>query len=86
MGLNIKSPAAEGLIRELALKRGVSLTEAVTQAVSEALEREVSVRERQLAEYRARIAEIQAAVAKAPVLDPRPWQEIRDEMSEEGLR
>ena len=39
MGLNIKNPETERLIRELAEKSGKSQTEAVTIAVREALER-----------------------------------------------
>jgi antitoxin VapB len=39
MGLSIKNPEAERLIRELAEKTGKGQTEAVTVAVREALER-----------------------------------------------
>jgi antitoxin VapB len=39
MGINIKNPEAERLIRELAEKTGKGQTEAVTIAVREALER-----------------------------------------------
>ena len=39
MGLNIKNPETERLIRELARKTGKGQTEAVTAAVREALER-----------------------------------------------
>ncbi len=40
MGINIKSPTAETLIRELAALRGVSLVTAVTEAVEREIERE----------------------------------------------
>lgn len=40
MGINIKSPAAEMRIRELAVLRGVSLVAAVTDAVEHAIARE----------------------------------------------
>jgi hypothetical protein len=40
MGLNIKNPETDGLIRELAALRGVNLTTAVTLAVRGELERE----------------------------------------------
>ena len=40
MGINIKSPGAETLIRELAALRGVSLVTAVAEAVSHEIARE----------------------------------------------
>jgi antitoxin VapB len=40
MSLNIKSPEAHRMARELAQLRGVSLTNAVTEALREKLERE----------------------------------------------
>lgn len=40
MGLNIKNPESEELIRELATMRGVSLVAAVTDAVKNEIERE----------------------------------------------
>jgi antitoxin VapB len=44
MGLNIKNPRSEELIRELAALKGVSLVTAVTEAAREALEREKAAR------------------------------------------
>jgi antitoxin VapB len=40
MGLNIKNPRSEELIRELAALRGVSLVTAVTEAVEHEIQRE----------------------------------------------
>jgi hypothetical protein len=40
MGINIKNPAVETRIRELAALRGVSLVAAVTEAVEREIERE----------------------------------------------
>ena len=40
MGLNIKNPRSEELVRELAALRGVSLVTAVTQAVENEIQRE----------------------------------------------
>ena len=40
MGINIKSPAAEMRIRELAALRGVNLVTAVTEAVEHEIKRE----------------------------------------------
>jgi len=44
MGLNIKNPETDGLIRELAALKGVSLTTAVTLAVRGEVEREKAIR------------------------------------------
>jgi len=44
MGLNIKNPETEGLIRELAALKRVSLTTAVTIAVRGEVEREKAIR------------------------------------------
>lgn len=57
MGINIKNPETERLIRELAQKTGKGRTEAVTIAVREALER---VRRKGIAE---RIMEISRETA-----------------------
>lgn len=40
MALNIKNPAVQAAVRELAERRGLSLTAAVGEAVEEALQRE----------------------------------------------
>jgi antitoxin VapB len=40
MGLNIKNPRSEGLIRELAALRGLSIVSAVTEAVEHEIQRE----------------------------------------------
>lgn len=47
MGLNIKNPKSEELIRELAELRGVSLVTAVTEAVKHAIEREKEIHRKQ---------------------------------------
>ncbi len=44
VGLNIKNPETDGLIRELAALKGVSLTTAVTLAVRGEVEREKAIR------------------------------------------
>ena len=80
MGLNIKNPSTEAAIRELAAIRGVSLTTAVDQAVRASLGDPQEER-RQESERRRKAAEaIVREVALLPVLDPRPWQVINDEM------
>ena len=42
MAFHVRDPGADNLVRELARKRGVGLTEAIKQAVAEALERETA--------------------------------------------
>jgi antitoxin VapB len=44
MAFHVRDPGADSLVRELARKRGVGLTEAIKQAVAEALERETAER------------------------------------------
>lgn len=43
MGLSIKNPKAESLVRELAELRGVSLVTALTEAVEQEIKREKAV-------------------------------------------
>lgn len=71
MGINIKNPETERLIRELADKTGKGQTEAVTMAVRAALERlddEATTRER---------FEAMGRIAKqtAPLLKDFDWDE-----------
>ncbi|HVY20803.1 MAG TPA: type II toxin-antitoxin system VapB family antitoxin [Bauldia sp.] len=63
MGINIKNPETEQLIRELAAKTGKGQTEAVTIAVREALAR---LERRGLAERLMAIAEQTAPLFKPP--------------------
>lgn len=70
MGLNSKNDEAERLIRELAMKQGESLTEVVTAAVRERLER--LRRENQRASRIVAMLEIGRACAAA--LPPQPDQ------------
>jgi antitoxin VapB len=75
MALNIKSPEADRLARELARITGESLTEAVTKSLRERLEREVGrayEKERRLEGIR----EMQRVVAELPVFDDRTPDEI----------
>jgi antitoxin VapB len=75
MALNIKSPEADRLARELARITGESLTEVVTKSLRERLEREVGrtyEKERRLEGIR----EIQRVVAELPVFDDRTTDEI----------
>jgi len=78
MALNIKSGETDRLVRELAALTGESITDAVTKAVAERLER---CRRQTEAARAARAAKIDAIVKSArrlPVLDPRTPDEIME--------
>jgi len=83
MGLSIKNPKSEELIRELATLRGVSLVTAVTQAAQEALERERAFRRESRLEWLHRITKETAAIMN----DGRTSKELMDELydNETGL-
>jgi antitoxin VapB len=76
MGLSIKNDDVERMLRELAARRGVSLTEAMRQALVHEIERDDAARK---AEVAARVARIMAFVEETknlPVLDDRSDEEI----------
>lgn len=74
MALSIKSEEADRLARELAAKRGVSLTEAVVSALKAELRRE---RSSKAPSARAeKLLEIGRRCAAAPVFDTRTDDEI----------
>jgi antitoxin VapB len=73
MALNIKSEEADRLARALAAETGESLTEAVTRALAERLERQ---RRRRSCSRGVAIQEIRERVSRLPVLDQRPEDEI----------
>jgi antitoxin VapB len=72
MGMSIKNAEVEAMLRDLATKRGVTLTEALRQALSAELEREAE----KLAERKKRIQAIIEDFQKLPVLDHRTPDEI----------
>ena len=83
MALNIKSPETERVVRELAKRTGLSITEAVHQAATEKLRTMEIDREARLArmtpaqrEKLRRIEEICKRAAALPVLDKRTPDEI----------
>ena len=77
MALNIKSAETDRLARELAALTGESITEAVTKALDERIARERKERNGlRREELRAKLREVREAFSKAPVLDPRPVDEI----------
>ena len=71
MALSIKTAEADRLARELAAATGESLTDAVTEALRERLER---VKSRD--DYLHRIRRLQDEYASLPVVDPRTPDEI----------
>jgi antitoxin VapB len=73
MALSIKSDEADRLARELADVTGETLTDAVTEALRERLERE---RGRATGDIERRLELLAADVARLPVLDDRPADEI----------
>jgi len=72
--LNIKSPEADKLARELARRTGKSITDVITTALQESLARETArAGRRTLAED---LREIGQRCAALPDLDPRSAEEI----------
>lgn len=73
MAISIKDPEADRLARALAEATGESLTTAIRRALEERLQRETRRARPQLA---AEVRRIQERLARLPVLDPRPADEI----------
>jgi antitoxin VapB len=69
MGLSIKNDETERLVRELARRKGVGVTTAVRLAVSNEL-KNTPMPGKDPEKVMAAIREIQARVAKLPVIDP----------------
>jgi len=77
MALNIKNEETERLARELARRRGTGITEAVTHALRQEVERERKRPRRNDVEERLRrVRAIVAEVKALPVLDDRSPDEI----------
>lgn len=74
MALNIKNPEADRLARELAETTDESVTQAVTRALRERLERVTG--RRRAAGLREEIARMQERIARLPRLDRRSDEEI----------
>jgi antitoxin VapB len=86
MGLNIKRPATEAAIRELATRTGESLTDAVESAVREKLDRiKAAPRARTGTELLERLRPLQDAVAaeRRANNDTRTSKELMDELYDE---
>jgi antitoxin VapB len=75
--LNIKNVETEQLARELARRRGTGITEAVTHALRNEVERERKRRRRKGSEeFVRKVQEIVEEVRKLPILDHRSDDEI----------
>lgn len=73
MAISIKDPETDRLARALARATGESLTDAIRHALRERLERQ---QHRGGDRLTARVRRIQERVARLPVVDPRPSEEI----------
>lgn len=73
MAISIKNDEADRLARELSALTGETLTEAITEALRERLER---TRARDADELRRRLDRLRAELAALPVLDDRTPDEI----------
>jgi antitoxin VapB len=76
MGLSIKNAEVERLLRELADRRGVGMTEALRQVLAEELERQRSVREAAREAKLAALMEISRRGAALPRLTGLSDEEI----------
>jgi len=77
MGLNIKNPETEKLIRELAQRRGQGITEVLTDVIGREVERErKKVTPQDLEARRRRIDQIVEEYNRAPIIDDRTADEI----------
>lgn len=76
MTITLKSEDADRLARELARVTGESLTEAITVAVQERLDRERRRRHLSVDQCIHRVGRIQEEVARWPVQDKRSAEEI----------
>jgi antitoxin VapB len=74
MALNIKSPHADRLARELAELTGESITDALVEALEERLARERA--RRRTRTLRDEVRRVQERISRLPVLDERPAEEI----------
>ena len=76
MPLNVKNSEAHRLARELAELSGVSITEAVTQALRAAVAKAQALRKPARDRLVSDLAEIAARCSSLPVLDSRSPEEI----------
>jgi antitoxin VapB len=80
VAINIKDPATEGVVRELAAVTGSSITDAIRAAAEAALARATAERAAEMNRRRAAIAAIADAASALPDVDRRPVKVINDEL------
>ncbi|MFN3536454.1 MAG: type II toxin-antitoxin system VapB family antitoxin [Brevundimonas sp.] len=85
MALNIKNAEVDRLARRAAELRETGITEAVQAALERDLVLLEEEREKQTRDFLAKVRKAQARIAAAPVLDPRPADEIMDELNDDVL-
>lgn len=83
MGLSIKNPKLESDIRELARVRGVGITEALQNAVSEDLKRNRRFSDEEVERRLAEVARIQDEVRRKRGNDTRTSTELLAELYDE---
>lgn len=81
MAINIKDPATEGVVRELATATGASITDAIRSAAQAALDAVKAEREADRARRLSAIQTLMADVSRMPVADDRPIAVIRKDLS-----
>ena len=82
--LNIKNPEAYELAKKLSARTGETLTEAVIASLRERLEKQQGERTpEEIAEIMAWTRQMHERIATYPVYDPRPINEIMDDMYDE---
>lgn len=81
MAINIKDPATEGVVRELAAATGVTITDAIRAAAQAALDTVKAERQADRTERLGAIQALMADIARMPVADDRPVEVIRKELS-----
>jgi len=83
MGMNIKDPQVHAMARELASRRGTSVTDAVCQAMAAELQRTPNHQSPAAREARLRaLAELQERCRKLPRRDVRDLREIENELDD----
>jgi antitoxin VapB len=81
MGMNIKDPKVHAMARELAAKRGSSVTDAVRQALAAELAREAAPGPANLRATKLEaVRRIQASFCQRPAHDPRSARELQDSL------
>lgn len=81
MGMNIKDPQVHAMARELAARRGTSVTEAVRQALGAELARTAAPGPEDIRSTRLEaIRQIQARFSALPIRDPRSSRDLQDSL------